>query len=189
MLGSVSPPSSLRRRMPLPATIAGAAVLVLAACSSSGGQGPPSSTGAGSAGGATSSDATGGGPPADAATTRAVRAAYVTFFDSKTSAAASETVLQHGASFAENLAEQAKTANAEAASAKVSAVRLAGRDVADVTYTLTSNGASLLQDVSGKAVREGGRWKVAAKTFCDLLALQGDAPSACKDPKITALPH
>jgi hypothetical protein len=38
-------------------------------------------------------------------------------------------------------------------------------------------------------VRENGKWKVAAQTFCTLLVLEGTAPPACKDPAITALPN
>jgi hypothetical protein len=52
-----------------------------------------------------------------------------------------------------------------------------------------SNGKPALPGASGLAVRQGGKWKVAAQTFCQLLTLQGDAPHACNDPKITAVPH
>jgi hypothetical protein len=175
----------------------GALVLVAVAvigCSSSGradGSSPPPSTapaGTPSAPGAAPAGASASGVPANAATARAVAKAYEAFFDSASDTATSEAALQHGSLFAKTLDEQSKTAYAQKSSASVSAVRVAG-DLAYVTFTVKSNGAALLVGAQGYAVREGGRWKVAATTFCGLLALQGDAPSPCKDATITALPH
>jgi hypothetical protein len=99
------------------------------------------------------------------------------------------TVLQHGSAFSPTLAGQAKAAAAQKLAATVSKVNLASPNVADVTFTLTSNGSPLLPNTHGKAVREGGTWKVAAETFCALLGLQGTPPAVCKDPKMTALPN
>jgi len=47
----------------------------------------------------------------------------------------------------------------------------------------------VLQFRRGKAVREGNTWKVSAQTFCALLTLQGNPPSACSDANVTALPN
>jgi hypothetical protein len=168
----------------------------LAGCSSSGKGGsssssstrvstPAASTSAASTGAATS----GAGTSADAATTKAVTTAYETFFDIKATTAQTVTVLQHGSAFSPTLAGQAKAAAAQKLAATVSKVNLTRPNVADVTFTLTSNGAPLLPNTHGKAVREGGTWKVAAETFCALLGLQGPPPAVCKDPKMTALPN
>ncbi|MDT4903029.1 MAG: hypothetical protein QOH52_1045 [Pseudonocardiales bacterium] len=172
------------------------ALIALAGCSSSGKGGSssssstPVSTPAASASAASTSAATSGaGTPADAVTTKAVTTAYETFFDIKATTAQTVTVLQHGSAFSPTLAGQAKAAAAQKLAATVSKVNLASPNVADVTFTLTSNGSPLLPNTHGKAVREGGTWKVAAETFCALLGLQGTPPAVCKDPKMTALPN
>ncbi|MDT4899073.1 MAG: hypothetical protein QOJ78_3 [Pseudonocardiales bacterium] len=172
------------------------ALTALAGCSSSGKGGSssssstPVSTPAASASAASTSAATSGaGTPADAVTTKAVTTAYETFFDIKATTAQTVTVLQHGSAFSPTLAGQAKAAAAQKLAATVSKVNLASPNVADVTFTLTSNGSPLLPNTHGKAVREGGTWKVAAETFCALLGLQGTPPAVCKDPKMTALPN
>jgi hypothetical protein len=131
---------------------------------------------------------TGTGAPADAGTKAAVAKAYTTFFDPKASAAQSQAALQHGASFAATLEAAAKSSAAQGIAATVSAVNSVSPNVAFVTFSLTSKGSTLLSDTTGYAVRDGGTWKVAAQTFCNLLQLQGTAPAACKDPAITALP-
>lgn len=172
------------------------ALTALAGCSSSGKGGSssssstPVSTPAASTSAASTSAATSGaGTPADAVTTKAVTTAYETFFDIKATTAQTVTVLQHGSAFSPTLAGQAKAAAAQKLAATVSKVNLASPNVADVTFTLTSNGSPLLPNTHGKAVREGGTWKVAAETFCALLGLQGTPPAVCKDPKMTALPN
>jgi hypothetical protein len=158
----------------LPATVAAG---LLAGCSSSAGMKP-----------STAAARPVSGTPAGPATEAQVRAAYTTFFDSRSNTAQSEAALQHGSAFTATLAAQSRGSYAEKSSAEVTAVRVAG-DLANVTFTITSNGATLLTDFKGYAVREGGAWKVAATTFCTLLKLEGDAPGACADPAITALPH
>jgi hypothetical protein len=127
------------------------------------------------------------GTPADAATRAAVNTAYATFFNTQTSAAASESALQHGATFRATLAAEA--GGHDNVTASVSSVRLLRPNVAAVVFTIDSGGSPLLSNSPGYAVRENGRWKVAAQTFCGLLQLQGDAPSACQDPAITGLPN
>ena len=159
------------------------AALLVAGCSSSGG--PEFGTTALASTGASSSE---GARPADAATTSAVGKAYKTVFSSRTSVAQSRDALQHGEVFTPTLREQGNSPHGQQSSASVSSVRLVSTDVADVRFSITSNGITALTDVPGKAVREDGQWKVAATTFCQLLSLEGSAPKACDDPKITALP-
>ena len=170
-------------------------VVLLAGCSSSaknnGGGAPPpseSSTAPGSSPAAVSSSAAMSGTPADPATKAAVAAAYSAFFSSHTTQAQSRAALQHGSVFAATLAAEAKSSHAKNASAEVTAVTVSG-NVANVTFTLLSGGSPILPNTNGYAVREGGKWKVAAQTFCVLLNLEGTAPPACKDPAVTALPH
>jgi hypothetical protein len=129
------------------------------------------------------------GIPGDSATRSAISHAYATFFASTSTTAQSQGALQHGDQFTKTLEEQAKSAYADTSSAKVDSVRLIRPDVAAVTFTITSGGSALLSKVPGYAVRTGTTWQVAAQTFCALLALQQDAPAACDDPGVTALPH
>jgi hypothetical protein len=179
----ISSPCRARRLVAVPFGLA----LVVAGCSSSagdsGGSPAPSSDAS------TVSGTPAGGPtPADPATRKAVTVAYKAFFSSTTSAAESETVLQHGASFRPTLQKEATGSHAQKSSATVSTVTVSG-DLARVTFTILQGGVPLLPNTHGFAVRESGKWKVAAQTFCDLLALEGTAPPACKDPAITALPN
>lgn len=119
---------------------------------------------------------------------RQIAMAFATFFGGATSAARAQQFLQHGATFAGVLAQQAGSSQAKTLSARVTAVRPKTSHVAAVTFTLSSGGAALLPNASGYAVDEAGRWKVAAATFCQLLKLQNAAPKQCNDASITALP-
>lgn len=170
------------------------ATLLVAGCSSSGGGAHKSSSSTPASSSSTpvttpSSPApSASGTPADPATRKAVSDAYAAFFGYKSTLAQSQAALQHGASFHQTLVEQGKSSLADKSTATVNSVRVAG-DLAYVTFTISENGQPLLAKTPGYAVRENGTWKVAAKTFCALLTLQGSAPAACSDPSITALPH
>jgi hypothetical protein len=148
--------------------------------------GSGSSSAAPSAPGATAPASAGGGSAAPA-TKRQIVAAYDDFFASTSTTTTSQAALQHGEVFTKTLEEQSKNSYSDSSGVKVAAVDVRG-SVADVTFTITSNGTPLLSGVKGFAVKEGGRWKVAAATFCELLKLQGPAPAACDDASITALP-
>jgi hypothetical protein len=164
----------------LVAAVTSCVALVVAGCSSSAQPAATSTPPASSAA---------AGRPADPATTAAVRRAYAAFFSSKASLAQSQAALQHGAAFTAAIREQGAGPHGQQSSASVSSVSLSSPDVADVQFSITSNGITALRDVPGKAVRENGTWKVAATTFCQLLSLEGSAPKACDDPSITALPR
>jgi hypothetical protein len=110
------------------------------------------------------------------------------FFSSRSTWQQSQASLQHGARFHATLVAQGKSQYAATSSARVRSVRLISPRVASVTYDILSGGQALLQNVHGHAVRQGSRWLVAAETFCGLLRLEGDAPRACSDPTVTALP-
>lgn len=147
----------------------------LAACSSSGGGG--------------SSETTGSVEPSrtTAAAARQITNVFKIFFDTKTSLAKSVTVLQHGSAFRSTLAKESKSPNAVEITAKVSTVNVVDKNLAQVTFTIYSGKTPLLSNSPGFAVREAGKWKVAAQTFCQLLTLEGTPASACKDKSITSL--
>lgn len=155
----------------------------VAACSSSGTSGSPPST---------SVATTGASSPVPAAESAAITHAYRAFFSGHTTPAAAAKVLQHGSSFLPDLTAQAKSQQAGSLTAKITSVTRdpahPSPDVAKVTFTLVSNGSTLLPGASGYAVRTNGRWQVAARTYCALVSLEGAAPKPCKDASITALP-
>ncbi len=159
----------------------------LAGCSGSDkktdGSTPPTSGGTSG-----SSPSSGGGGSLDAAAKAEITRAFKAFYDTKTPLAKSMAVLQHGATFRKTLIAESNSPSAKGITAKVSAIKSQSANVAAVTFSLFSLGNSLLPDISGYAVREGGKWKVAAQTFCNLLTLENTAPPACKDESITALP-
>jgi hypothetical protein len=157
------------------AALVAAALLGVGGCSSSGSSSP--------------SSATPSGTPADPATTKAIAHAYAAFFDPKASLAVAERYLQHGAELKTALIAQSHNPQAHGLSARVTKVTLLSPNSAAVRFDLLSGGKSLLSDNPGNAAREGGQWKVAAKTFCDLVGLTGHPPAACSDPKITDLPN
>ena len=126
-------------------------------------------------------------PPVSAATRAAVVRAYRIFFASESTVAQSQAALQHGQKFTKTLVAQGKTSYAAKTTATVQSVRQDAPHTAAVTFTIFTGGAAALSRVEGHAVLEGGRWKVAAQTFCQLLKLEGDAPAACDDPSVTAL--
>jgi hypothetical protein len=128
------------------------------------------------------------GTAADAATVAAVTKAYTTFFGGTKDPAALLADLQNGPKLSAALAQEATNPTAATLTATVSAVTLLNPHVANVTWTLLSKGAPLLSNTAGQAVLEDGTWKLAAGTFCGLVAASGTVPAACSDTSITAVP-
>lgn len=116
---------------------------------------------------------------ADAATTKAVTDSYVTFFSGQSSAATRVELIEQGAQFQPVLEATAGDPRALTTSVTVAGVKLTDAEHADVTYTMLISGNPVFVDQTGQAVKEGGQWKVAAATFCALIALQGGAPALC----------
>ena len=172
-----------------------AAAAALTSCGSSGraasSAGSPNSDAASSSvpGPAATVATTASGTPANSATVAAVTAAFATFFDFRSTEAETESALQDGDRFAAVLTQQGAQSYAQKSSATVSSVTLISANTAKVTFSVLVGGTPLLPDAPGFAVRVGGRWRVAATTFCGLLALQGDKAAVCKDPSVTALPQ
>jgi hypothetical protein len=146
-------------------------------------------TGCASSGGDGSAETTGSGGGTQSATATKITKVFKIFFDTDTSLAKSVTVLQHGQTFRSTLNKESKSPSAVDITAKVSEVDVVGKNLAKVKFTIYSGKTTLLPDSNGYAVRQGGKWKVAAQTFCGLLTLEGTAPPACKDKSITSLHH
>ena len=163
-------------------------MLALAGCSSGHSSSPSSSAASGAGASSSPAGATTGATPADTATKAAVERAYTAFYNSATTPAQSEAVLQHGALFRATLAKEALSSYAKKSTAFVTAVTMDSADVADVTFGIKHDGKVLLGGIAGKAVRENGTWKVADTTFCTLLKLEGTAPALCNDASVVSLP-
>lgn len=180
------------RRLPTAALVAGitAIVLLIAGCSSSGSPHASTSTSSRPSGPRQSPSATqSSGQAAPSAVRAAISKSYAALFGTKSTLAQSVGSLQNGPAFKQAIVAESKKPAAKGSGAKVTAVTMQSANVAKVTFTVYSNGSPALPGAKGLAVRQGGRWKVAAQTFCQLLTLQGDAPHACNNPKITAVPH
>jgi hypothetical protein len=149
-------------RLALPA--AAALCLAMAACSSGSGHSAshtPSATHSAPAQPAT-------GPAAEAA----VKVMWQTFFNGAVPIQRRLTLLQNSKQFAPFVKSEAKTslgALVLAASAKVSKVALSAPGKAAVAFAILLGGKPLAKNLSGTAVYVGGRWLVAASTFCGLL--------------------
>jgi hypothetical protein len=170
------------RTMQLRVSLALAAVvmIVLGSCSGSKGNSPKS--------GATTPAGTDVASGVATAAATAVTTSFVRFFDPTVAAAERLTLIQDGQAFAQAIAAQASSAFAKAASVKVSKVTVTSDKRATVVYTILLSGSPVLSNQTGYAVQEGGKWKVAGQTFCELLAVQGPLPAVCKMASATTLP-
>jgi hypothetical protein len=116
---------------------------------------------------------------ASASATAAVTANWQEFFSGATPAERKMALVQQGQQFAQTIKAQAGSAIAQSTEAKVTSVTITSPTTATVTYSITMGGQTALPDQKGKAVLEGGVWKVSAKSFADLLKLeQGGASGA-----------
>ena len=147
-----------------PGLAAAGLCMALAACSSGSGQ-PAGHT-------PTPSHSTSAQPATGQAAQAAVKAMWQTFFNGAVKIPRRLTLLQDSQQFASFVRSEAKTslgALVLAASAKVSKVALTGQGKASVTFTILLGGKPLARNLSGTAVYSGGRWLVAASSFCGLL--------------------
>jgi hypothetical protein len=121
-------------------------------------------------------------PPSGSGTAAAsalISQAWARFFAGTTSAADKQALLQNGSAFAAAITAQANSPMAKGTTATVSKVTLVTADTADVTYTISIGGLPALANQTGTAVLVDGSWKVGSASFCQLLTLEGQAPSAC----------
>jgi hypothetical protein len=191
--------------------VAAAVLLLVGACSSSGGgtasPGASVTTGAATTAAAPSASATaasssaapsggtatgpcaatttptvsGSGPADTAAAGTQVATAYQKFFDPATPSATKLGLLQNGTSFAPVVAGFASNPLAAQAAVSVQKVAFTSATAADVTFTLCESGQPVLPNSAGKAVQQGGVWKIADATLCGLVKLNsgGAAVPGC----------
>jgi hypothetical protein len=109
-----------------------------------------------------------------------IKAAYTGFFTPKSSLAAHVALVQNGPKFKSVIQGFLGNPLASSVSATVSKVTLQGAAKAQVVYSVKISGFAL-NNQTGYAVLQGGKWKVADATLCGLLSLDGTgAPAVCK---------
>ncbi|MBD0838109.1 MULTISPECIES: hypothetical protein [unclassified Streptomyces] len=117
--------------------------------------------------------------PADAAAAeQEIERNWQKFFDPKTSLEDKQTVLENGEQMAPVLRAFSGDERGGQVGAQVTEVAFTSPTEADVTYTLTLNGATALPDAAGTAVEQDGTWKVSAKTLCALVQLSGNGSAS-----------
>jgi hypothetical protein len=176
-----------------------AAVVVLAACGSRVPTARPPTTPAVTATPSTPTSTDGGGPtttvptvttagtapPSTTATTAPfdqtaataqITATWEKFFTPGTSVDERVALLQNGAALRAAIEQFATNPLQQQVSAKVTQVTFNSPTEAMVTYDVSLNGTVALPAALGKAVLEGGTWKVAQASFCSLLSLAASGP-------------
>lgn len=152
-----------------------AAVLVLAAaltaCSDSGGGSSASPT-------PTAEQSTATAPADPAAAQQEIRQNWEKFFDPAVSAKDKLAVLENGEQMAPVLQGFNGDQRGQQVKSNVEKIEFTSPTGANVTYTLTLNGATALPNASGTAVEQNGTWKVSVKTLCALVQLSGNGSSS-----------
>ncbi len=173
----------LARRIALAPALALALALTAAACSGASASSPGSSSSSAPASapassGAASSGSTAGG---SAAAVAQITANWEKFFNSDTPVSEKVTLLQDGTVFQSAVNAFIDFPLASGLRAKVTSVTLDSATTATVKYDLTADGQPLLSGNTGRAVLQGGTWKVGDGSLCGLFRLipGGTVPSAC----------
>ena len=171
-------PRGCRRTLRLSAVL-GACLLATVACSSKSSKSPsaassqPAGVSTSASVSATLSSGASSGPALQ------ISQAWARFFAGTTSASDKQALLENGSAFAAAIAAQANSPIAKSTMAIVSKVTVVSADEAQVTYTISIGGLPALTNQTGTAVLVNGVWKVGAASFCQLLSLEGQTPSAC----------
>lgn len=162
--------------------VAVTAVLVLAAaltaCSDDSGGGASSASPTPSVEQSTSARPSATAPADPAAAQKEIKQNWEKFFDPAVSTKEKQAVLENGDQMAQVLQGFNGDQRGQQVKAKVEKIEFTSPTEADVTYTLTLNGATALPGASGTAVEQGGTWKVSVNTLCALVQLSGDASSS-----------
>jgi hypothetical protein len=105
-------------------------------------------------------------------TTAKIAADWEAFFSGSTTASRKIALVQDGSSFAKIIESQSTSPIAKSVTAKISRVVVDSKNTATVRYSLNLGGKPALTNQKGEAVLQGGTWKVGARSFCSLLALE-----------------
>ncbi|WP_206440324.1 hypothetical protein [Streptomyces scabichelini] len=114
-------------------------------------------------------------PDDAAAAEREIKENWVKFFDPATPVKDKPAYLENGDRMGPVLQAFSGDERGGQVQAEVNKVEFTSATEADVTYTLTLKGATVMPDASGTAVEQDGVWKVSVKTLCGLVGLSGNA--------------
>ena len=114
-------------------------------------------------------------PEDTAAAEREIKENWVKFFDPATPLKDKQDYLENGDQMAPVLQAFSGDERGGQVQAEVNKVEFTSATEANVTYTLTLKGATVMPDATGTAVEQDDVWKVSVKTLCGLVGLSGNA--------------
>ncbi|MER5223731.1 hypothetical protein [Streptomyces flaveus] len=114
-------------------------------------------------------------PEDTAAAEREIKENWVKFFDPATPLKDKQAYLENGDRMAPVLQAFSGDERGGQVQAEVNKVEFTSATEANVTYTLTLKGATVMPDATGTAVEQDDVWKVSVKTLCGLVGLSGNA--------------
>jgi hypothetical protein len=114
------------------------------------------------------------GPADSAAAEKEIKENWKEFFDPAVSLKDKQAVLEDGDKMARVLESFSGDERGGQVEATVNKVDFTSPTEADVTYTLTLKGATVMPDATGTAVEQDDVWKVSVKTLCGLVGLSGN---------------
>lgn len=143
---------------------------VLTACGDDGGGGesaPPTTPDR-------TTSAPGTAPANRPAAEQEIRQNWEKFFSPDTSLNEKKALLENGETMGPVLDAFSGDERVGQVQAQVNDVTFTSATRADVSFSLTLQGATALPDASGTAVEQDGTWKVSVKSLCALVQLSGD---------------
>jgi hypothetical protein len=113
-------------------------------------------------------------PPSFTGEEGAIAAAYQAWLSSTTDADATAATIEGGEQLRDTLVALGSNRSLPPSiSGRVVDVRLVGADHALVTFSILSDGAPLLDNQQGAALRVNGEWLVSRATFCSVISIIG----------------
>ncbi|TLS40967.1 hypothetical protein FE633_38815 [Streptomyces montanus] len=117
-------------------------------------------------------------PDDPAAAEREIKQNWQRFFDPAVPLKDKQDLLENGDKLGPVLQGFSGDERGRQVRAEVNKVEFTSPTEANVTYTLTLKGATVMPDAAGTAVEQGGVWKVSVKTLCGLVGLSGNESPA-----------
>ncbi|MFI1410450.1 hypothetical protein ACH4Y0_11155 [Streptomyces sp. NPDC020707] len=114
-------------------------------------------------------------PDDPAAAEKEIKENWKKFFDPAVPTKEKQAVLENGDAMGPVLKGFSGDKRGGQVEATVGKVAFTSPTDADVTYTLTLKGATVMPDAAGTSVEQDGTWKVSVKTLCGLVTLSGNA--------------
>jgi len=114
-------------------------------------------------------------PDDPAAAEKEIKANWKKFFDPDVPLKDKQALLENGDNMAQVLESFSGDERGGQVEATVDQVEFTAPTAANVTYTLTLKGATVMPNAAGTAVEQDDTWKVSVKTLCGLVGLSGNA--------------